>query len=70
MPQQAETHDLAALLVSDHVQYVKARREDFSRSFFPLSDAEIRALEANGNSGAETVLTGIRSGLITYLFIV
>ncbi|KAE8898786.1 hypothetical protein PF005_g8178 [Phytophthora fragariae] len=50
MPQQAETHDLAALLVSDHVKYVKARRDDFTRSFFPLSDAEIRALEANGNS--------------------
>lgn len=51
MPQHAQTHDLAALLASDHVQYVKARREDFTRSYFPLSAAEIRALEANGNTG-------------------
>lgn len=47
----AHEHDLSALLASDHVQYVQSRRELFSRAFFPLSDDEIRALEANGNSG-------------------
>ncbi|RMX68515.1 hypothetical protein KXD40_008800 [Peronospora effusa] len=43
-------HDLATLLTSDHVQYVQSRCNLFSRAFFPLSDTEILALKANGNS--------------------
>ena len=47
----APTADLSALLSSEHVQYVETCHALFSRAFFPLTDAEIRALEANGNSG-------------------
>lgn len=43
-------YDLSALLDSDHVRYVQSRRDLFCSAFYPLSDGEIRALEANGNS--------------------
>ncbi|CAI5734798.1 unnamed protein product [Hyaloperonospora brassicae] len=45
--------DLSALLASDHVQYVQTCHELFLCSFFPLTDAEICALEANGNSAED-----------------
>ena len=59
-------HDLAALLTSDHVQYVQSCRDLFSRAFFPLSDTEILALEANGNSGTVT-LYRIESDVSVYV---
>ncbi|TDH67401.1 hypothetical protein CCR75_000409 [Bremia lactucae] len=43
-------HDFKALLATDHVIYVQSCREIFSSSFYPLSDSEVRALIANGNS--------------------
>ncbi|CAH0475254.1 unnamed protein product [Peronospora belbahrii] len=46
----AINHDLTALLSSEHVQYVQSCRNLFLRAFFPLSDVEILALEANGNA--------------------
>ncbi|KAG7379569.1 hypothetical protein PHYPSEUDO_008472 [Phytophthora pseudosyringae] len=49
----AHEHDLSALLASDHVRYVQTCRDVFDSAFFPLSDVEIRALEANGNSAAD-----------------
>uniref|UniRef100_M4BIJ5 DUF4954 domain-containing protein n=2 Tax=Hyaloperonospora arabidopsidis (strain Emoy2) TaxID=559515 RepID=M4BIJ5_HYAAE len=50
-----DTHvrELSALLASDHVQYVQSCHEVFLQTFFPLTDAEIRALEANGNSAED-----------------
>ncbi|KAG2981347.1 hypothetical protein PC118_g10659 [Phytophthora cactorum] len=48
--EDASEHNLSALLSSDHVRYVQLRREMFCSAFYPLSDGEIRALEANGNS--------------------
>ncbi|KAL3664491.1 hypothetical protein V7S43_010243 [Phytophthora oleae] len=48
-----QEHDFEALIASVHVRYVQSRREVFCSTFYPLSDAEIRALEANGNSAAD-----------------
>ena len=52
----ASAHELSALLDSSHVQYVQHCHERFLRTFFPLTDAEIRALEANGNSGTSSIV--------------
>uniref|UniRef100_A0AAV1U7X7 DUF4954 domain-containing protein n=1 Tax=Peronospora matthiolae TaxID=2874970 RepID=A0AAV1U7X7_9STRA len=46
-------HELSALLASDHVQYVQLCHKVFLDSFFPLTDAEICALEGNGNSAED-----------------
>ncbi|CEG39757.1 uncharacterized protein PHALS_09993 [Plasmopara halstedii] len=42
--------DLSSLLASDHVCYIQSRCDIFTREYYELSDAEVRALEANGNS--------------------
>eukprot|EP00644_Phytophthora_capsici_P010367 jgi/Phyca11/19739/fgenesh1_pg.PHYCAscaffold_51_\ len=49
----AQEHDLEALVASAHVRYVQSCRDVFCSTFYPLSDVEIRALEANGNSAAD-----------------
>ncbi|GMF26697.1 unnamed protein product [Phytophthora lilii] len=45
-----DTLDPTPLLRSPHVQYVQSRLALLARDFLPLTAAEVRALEANGNS--------------------
>jgi hypothetical protein len=46
---EVSEHDLGALLLSPHAAYVASCRDLFMRTFFSLSQEEVRALESNGN---------------------